>query len=326
MGEMASRRTRLLDELAALVEPALWVIDPGTGWPALVEIRTGGGATRASLHLGRVGLSHRDRDDVERRYQNPASCDPVRATPGTVPLILGLWKQPVPILVAHDAQKRLGQGGTRTSLFVGLAALRAAVKSGWAEYVNDEGERIVAFWPQLLPMYVEMASGGVLIAAEQALQVIRSADVQPMEPASTERARRAVSALVRDTRFRAIVVEAYSGVCAMCGIGLGIVEGAHIYPASAPGSADTVANGLALCPNHHALFDRRLIWIEPVSRRIRVHPVVLAQAQSAASSRLFVTTTLAALLDPRDPGSRVSDAMISARNAYYADAYAWCAH
>jgi putative restriction endonuclease len=40
---------------------------------------------------------------------------------------------------------------------------------------------------------------------------------------------------------------------------LGIVEAAHIVPVSEPDSEDSVWNGIALCPNHHRLYDRNLL-------------------------------------------------------------------
>lgn len=44
---------------------------------------------------------------------------------------------------------------------------------------------------------------------------------------------------------------------------LEIVEGAHIIPVREAGSSDDVWNGIALCPNHHQLFDGSAFVIEP---------------------------------------------------------------
>lgn len=59
----------------------------------------------------------------------------------------------------------------------------------------------------------------------------RPPDPNPVGDAA--RLRRAVSALIRDTRFSGSVLDAYMRRCAMCGLGLNLVQGAHIYPASA---------------------------------------------------------------------------------------------
>jgi putative restriction endonuclease len=73
-------------------------------------------------------------------------------------------------------------------------------------------------------------------------------------------AKEAVWRRVRAVAFRQAVRSAYDGRCVVCGWGpvhdgqaLG-VEAAHVRPLSA-GGPDGVGNGIALCANHHALFD-----------------------------------------------------------------------
>src|SRR2546426_9233089 len=76
-----------------------------------------------------------------------------------------------------------------------------------------------------------------------------------------DRQRSAVQRLERDARFGPRVKEQYDYSCAICGIQLEIVEAAHILPVSEPGSSDELWNGLALCPNHHTLFDDRCLGV-----------------------------------------------------------------
>ena len=319
-----SPRTKLLNQLADLTNGGIRVIDNRTGWPGVVEIVAASEPVRVSLHVGRVGLSGRKRDHVERRYQNPENCDPVIALPKTVPMLLGLWTQEsIPVIVAHDALRRLNHGGARNSLFVGLAALRAAATTGWAEYVSDTGERIVAFRPEVFPLYVEMFIRGVLLDPDTMAIVFMSADVDLVQPASVDRARRATSVLVRSAEFRADVVKAYDGCCAMCGLGLGLVEGAHIYPVSAPSSPDNVCNGLALCRNHHAAFDLHLLWIAPSTHRVLRHPSLTEAAAASPAAAAFVSSTAAVLIPPLRAQDRPSDQMIDLRNSYFEDAYSW---
>jgi hypothetical protein len=319
-----SPRTRLLDRLAELTNGGIRVIDKRAGWPGVVELIAASKTAHVSLHVGLVGLSGRGRDHVERRYQNPVRCDPVIALPGTMPMLLGLWTQETnPVLVAHDALRRLGHGGARNSLFVGLTALRAAAANGWAEYVSDTGERIMAFRPEVFPVYAEMFIRGVLLEPVTMASLFLSADLNVDEPASVERVRRATSALARSARFRIEVVAAYNGCCAMCGLGLGLVEGAHIYPASAPSSSDDVRNGLALCPNHHAAFDRYLLCIQPSTHQILLHPSLTAAAATLPAAAAFVSSTSRMLIAPRNAQDRASDRMIKARNSYFEDAYSW---
>jgi putative restriction endonuclease len=66
----------------------------------------------------------------------------------------------------------------------------------------------------------------------------------------------------RDPQFARAVKREYDYACALCITQLGITEAAHIIPASVPESVDEVWNGVALCPNHHKLFDSRLFVID----------------------------------------------------------------
>src|SRR5207244_10560100 len=115
-----------------------------------------------------------------------------------------------------------------------------------------------------------------------------------------------------DAKFRNAVVGAYDGRCAMCGLALGLVQGAHIYPASAPNSVDQVQNGLALCPNHHAAFDRHLIWIEPGSLRLVPHPTLFDAASVDSAAADFIASMAPAVRPPSDHAAHPSDAMLRA--------------
>jgi putative restriction endonuclease len=83
-----------------------------------------------------------------------------------------------------------------------------------------------------------------------------------------ERARRLVSAVQREARFRDDVLEAYEHRCALSGLAVGpspsqaygLLDAAHIRPVGSQG-ADTVANGLALTPTLHRLFDKGLFTL-----------------------------------------------------------------
>jgi putative restriction endonuclease len=71
---------------------------------------------------------------------------------------------------------------------------------------------------------------------------------------------REIEHAVRKGRFRRIVLEAYQYKCAVCGLDLGIVHAAHIMPVEEQGT-DEAGNGIALCANHHAAFDRDILII-----------------------------------------------------------------
>lgn len=306
---------------------AVRVTDRRDGWPAAAELHVGGSVVPVSLHVGLIGLSHRGRDDRERRCQNPESMVPVTALPGTLPMIIGTWYELgfPPVLVAYDAARRLGNVDVRVSLFVSLTALQTAARDHWYGYTTSSDENIVAFHPALFPLYAEMFAGGVLLDQHRTASVLESAEAAPNDVASIERARRATSSLVRDARFRRAVVDAYGGQCAMCGVGLGLVEGAHILPVSVPGSSDDPSNGLALCPNHHAAFDRHLLLVEPGTRRVRQSPILVSSAHGCIPSLSFVSSTFEQLCAPLVAAVSPSDEMLERRLAHFADEYDWWA-
>ena len=70
----------------------------------------------------------------------------------------------------------------------------------------------------------------------------------------------------RDPRFREVVLQAYKGRCALCGLDVQVdgqpigLEAAHIKWHSAKGPAQ-VENGLALCVLHHKFFDSGLFTL-----------------------------------------------------------------
>lgn len=61
--------------------------------------------------------------------------------------------------------------------------------------------------------------------------------------------------------------------CVICGWnkrtkeGFPLVEGAHIKPFTNDITADVPSNIIALCPNHHTMFDRFLFYIDCESRK-----------------------------------------------------------
>lgn len=322
-----SPRLETLSRIVALVGTGIGVSDPGGGWPARVLVRASDGMVPVAAHVGPIQFSHRGRDDVERRFQNPGQGKPVQAPAGTIPLLLGLWDEPPrrPVLVAMDAYRRLGRE-TRQSLFIQLSLLIEASETGWADRVSGSGERIFAFHPELLASYVELVRHGGIqeFASEQMVDVIAASGLleDQTEPPA-ERARRASMALVRNAAFGRAVLSAYGGLCALCGLDFGFVQGAHIYPAHAPGSKDAVWNGVALCSNHHIAFDRHAIWIDPASRSVRLRDDLRRNAGLNNSCLAFVSTTFDRLSEPQASEQRPHSEMFGNRYKLYADSYEW---
>jgi putative restriction endonuclease len=68
--------------------------------------------------------------------------------------------------------------------------------------------------------------------------------------------------LKRAVGFSRLVLGQYGHRCAVCCIQLTIIEAAHIIPVHHPKGSDEMWNGLALCRNHHTLFDRRILLVD----------------------------------------------------------------
>jgi putative restriction endonuclease len=67
------------------------------------------------------------------------------------------------------------------------------------------------------------------------------------------------TAYARNPRFREAVLTAYGHSCCVCNRQLGLVQAAHIVPHQHAESVDHVSNGLALCIEHHKLYDDALL-------------------------------------------------------------------
>lgn len=149
-----SRRAAAL-ELQSLVGAGLRLVDARQGWPSHGEVVTKGGTVRVSVWIAPVGLSHRKRDLVERRFQNPGRDRPIKLEAGCLPLLIGLWttdehvEVQAPVAVHASAALRQDRS-TRFSVFVPLEALRTASATGWCETTNTDGEWLCCFHPSRL--------------------------------------------------------------------------------------------------------------------------------------------------------------------------------
>jgi len=131
-----------------------------------------------------------------------------------------------------------------------------------------------------------------------------------------ERMRVRADRLSRDRRFGPAVKREFNYSCAVCRMQLEIIEAAHIIPVLEPRSTDHVTNGVALCPNHHRLFDARSFAIA-CDLHIRVdHDTIefLRQSKRATGIESLTTFEGQRILAPRywraEPERR--DAMVAA--------------
>jgi putative restriction endonuclease len=64
---------------------------------------------------------------------------------------------------------------------------------------------------------------------------------------------------LRDTSFKARVLNAYGNKCAFSGLQLKLVDAAHILPVSYDTSTDDTSNGIALSALYHRAYDRGIV-------------------------------------------------------------------
>lgn len=299
-------RQDLAREIVGLVGPSAVMQEEGGGWPSRVALQTGDGNRGVALHVSRV--SSHSRKPWEWRFQNPENRTPVTAAGGAYPLLVGLdHVNGRPILVVVDGTSRVGRQA-RFSILFNKRICREAAGSGWSEHTSNTGERIFALWPRMLPMLLEVLEAGVDVPFRP---IVEAAEASGLLEENTEqageRARRSVSAYVRDAKFSKLVREAYNYRCAMCQISLGLVAGAHILPVSAAGAPDRVWNGISLCHNHHAAFDAHDIWIGP-DYIVRLSPTIIAAGDDTPESARFTSnnSAICACVSQTEPPSAFS--------------------
>lgn len=99
-----------------------------------------------------------------------------------------------------------------------------------------------------------------------------------------ERQRLQTTRLSRKSSFAPRVKEEFDHACCVCGTQLHIVEAAHIIPVNDARGSDEIWNGVALCPNHHALFDAHRFIVLPNLRIVIDEETVTFLQESERSS------------------------------------------
>ena len=227
------------DDLSAIIKVYIWNI-------------THGGKSRAA-------------DEYRIQITGVSEFDP---EPDGRTFLLGWWDD-VGVFAGWDIRQHLGTLGASPSMQISEHALRQALLTGLGPYTKSNGETAIAFRPDFMGAYLESVEAlhdigripseakllGRLGEAPEAVgdDAIEHeiAGDRRVAVVSTRRALRAID-------FSARVLTAYSNRCAMCGIQLRLIEGAHILPVAAPGSTDQTCNGVALCVLHHRAYDRGL--------------------------------------------------------------------
>lgn len=111
---------------------------------------------------------------------------------------------------------------------------------------------------------------------------------------------RTYRARTRNPQFALGVTNLHDGLCAACGVGLGMTEAAHIVPHALTGD-NALENGICLCPNHHTAFDLAHLITFDAERRVWVNAAkmeVLKKRRDQTAGILVVLSYLGGSLCP----------------------------
>jgi len=154
------------------------------------------------------------------------------------------------------------------SLYSRFSVQKLASKEKIASYRDSNDQSIISFSADYLGLYLENLKFIHLVSdlelkelADQSDSLNNSDDNGVLNTSEGEltitHAR-----LRRDPNFAKKVYDAYNNKCAMCGIGLKLIEAAHIVPHSHEKGTDEIGNGIGLCALHHLAYDKSLIYFD----------------------------------------------------------------
>jgi putative restriction endonuclease len=232
---------------------------------------------QVKIYIWTVTHGGKGRASEEYRIQ-PTATERFDPEIGGKTLILGWWPE-AEVFAGYDLRYHSGRLGSSPSFQIGEAALRHAAVSGLSPSKKASGELAIAFQPEFLGTYAqhleEIHDSGT---ASQEIDLLEKLGANPQAVSEREilkkvaKKRRFVfmetRRALRDVNFSKRVFTAYAHRCAICGMQLRLLEGAHILPAPDPNSTDETSNGIALCALHHKAYDDSLLTFDD---RYRVH-------------------------------------------------------
>jgi putative restriction endonuclease len=162
--------------------------------------------------------------------------------------------------------------------------------------------------PDDVALELERRLAPVLLAGQPAPDS-GQADDPAFDPASAlderERALRAICMRRGQPAFRAALLNAYDGRCAITGCDVSdVLEAAHISPYGGP-STDRVSNGLLLRADIHTLFDCGLLAFDPKTLRVAIAGKLKVSAYSSLEG--------GSLRPPRNPAHWPSSLSLAQR-------------
>jgi len=125
------------------------------------------------------------------------------------------------------------------------------------------------FYFESLPDALNETAKQLIARAQAEFDELSAAEIPDDDEDARDRVARDVVARRGQSAFRAVLVSAYQGRCAITGCNaLPVLEAAHLRPYRGP-AWNVVTNGLLLRADIHSLLDQQLLAPEPDSRTIR---------------------------------------------------------
>ena len=239
--------------------------------PARYQIYRDKRSYQVDVYIWNLTPGGRNRPEDEWRIQ-ATGVGRFRQTAGSKTLILG-WQDELDVFAGFDFTKHRDELGASPSIQLREAVLHQAVIDGFAPHNKGNNELAIAFRPDFLVSYVDNLEAlhacghedseiEMLSRIGQEPENVEDSEVTDEVAAPRSYAVISTKRALRDIGFRKRVLTAYSHSCAMCGIQLRLIDGAHVLPASHPDSTDGTDNGVALCALHHRAFDRAFITFD----------------------------------------------------------------
>lgn len=310
-------------------------VDARSGWPGIASYESQlDHVTRlVALHAAPVA-PHRTVTPDEIKVEPPGRFKPVEAPDGYVVVVVGNTRSMIaaevkPVLVAFSGDSRVGRNERWNATFF-RPFVDSAARNGWAAYTRALAgggtETMHAFTPPLLPSYLDMIANGLeTLPGELVTEAISVSGLLEGAAQGMTRTRvvQTMTKVLRNSRFGRRQRDAYGGACAMCGLTLNINQGAHVYPVETGEGSDHVSNGFYACLLHHKAFDDHLIYIDPISLEIRLHPGLVDEAMGNTANEQFVESTFTHLALPAADEDRVNAEWLVRRYGYFEGLYDW---
>ena len=158
---------------------------------------------------------------------------------------------------------------TTVSVYSRFSIQDTAQDKSISNYIDNNDQSVISFKPEYLGLYLENIEKIHLLLESELLDLVEFSDQQFDEDSlsSSKNFKKEKFSVThtkykRNSIFAKKVYEAYDNKCAMCGLGLGLIEGAHIITHAHEKGTDDVTNGIALCVMHHKAYDNSLIYFD----------------------------------------------------------------